>query len=127
VPPENYREVAEYLKEEKSFGLDMFIQLTCVDWPEHFDIIVHLLSCRDGHKLFIRCPVNKDGETKDGETDALEIETISDLYQGAEWHEREVYDMFGVRFRDHPDMRRIFLKKDFPVIPCARILKIPHG
>lgn len=133
VPPENYREVAEYLKEEKSFGLDMFIQLTCVDWQEHFDIIVHLLSCQDGHKLFIRCPVNKDGETKDGATDAPEIETISDLYRGAEWHEREVYDMFGVRFRDHPDMRRIFLKKDFSGHPLrkdfedsSRVIKRPY-
>ncbi len=127
VPPENYREVVEYLKEEKALSLDMFIQLTCVDWQEHFDIIVHLLSSRDGHKLFLRCQVDKDA------TDGSEIETISDLYRGAEWHEREVYDMFGVRFRHHQDMRRIFLKNDFPGHPLrkdfedpSRVVKRPY-
>ncbi|MCI5221903.1 MAG: NADH-quinone oxidoreductase subunit C, partial [Candidatus Electrothrix sp. AR4] len=92
-------------------------------------VVVHLLSSRDGHKLFLRCRVNKG----DGGADGPEIETISDLYCGAEWHEREVYDMFGVRFRNHPDMRRIFLDKDFQGHPLckdyedpSRVIKRPY-
>jgi NADH-quinone oxidoreductase B subunit len=118
IPPGQYREVLEYLRAEESLGLDMFIQLTCVDWQEYFDILVHLLSSRGGHKLFLRCRVEK---TDDGAA----VETISDLYRGAEWHEREVYDMFGVRFHNHPDMRRIFLKKNFPGHPLCKDFEDP--
>ncbi|MGB5687243.1 MAG: NADH-quinone oxidoreductase subunit NuoB [Candidatus Electrothrix sp.] len=118
VPKEQYKEVVRYLKENKDLSLEMFIQLTCVDWKEHFDVVVHLLSVKDGHKLFLRCQVEK----KD---DGAEIETISDLYVGADWHEREVYDMFGVRFTDHPDMRRIYLKNDFPGHPLCKDFEDP--
>ncbi|MCI5160327.1 MAG: NADH-quinone oxidoreductase subunit C, partial [Candidatus Electrothrix sp. AUS1_2] len=117
----------QYLKENEEFSLEMFIQLTCVDWKEYFDVVVHLLSVRGGHKLFLRCRVDKE------ENGSGEIETISDLYAGAEWHEREVYDMFGIRFTDHPDMRRIYLKNDFPGHPLrkdfedpARVIKRPY-
>ncbi|MCI5139615.1 MAG: NADH-quinone oxidoreductase subunit C, partial [Candidatus Electrothrix sp. AR1] len=118
VPKEQYKEIVQYLKDDKVLGLEMFIQLTCVDWKEYFDIVVHLLSVEGGHKLFLRCRVDK-------EEDGAEIETISDLYAGADWHEREVYDMFGVRFTDHPDMRRIYLKNDFPGHPLCKDFEDP--
>ncbi len=118
VPQEQYREVVEYLKESKEFGLEMLLQLTCVDWKEYFDVVVHLLSVEDGHKLFLRCRVDKS-------EDGAEIETISDLYPAADWHEREVYDMFGVRFTDHPDMRRIYLKNDFLGHPLCKDFEDP--
>ncbi|WP_417912854.1 NADH-quinone oxidoreductase subunit NuoB [Candidatus Electronema sp. TJ] len=128
VPPEQYRAFAEYLKNEQSLGLDMLIQLTCVDWKDSFDIVVQLLSCREGHKLFFRSKAAKQPETGDAE-----METISDLYFGAEWHEREVYDFFGVRFRNNQDMRRIFLENDFPGYPLrkdyddpTRVVKRPY-
>ncbi|MCI5144909.1 MAG: NADH-quinone oxidoreductase subunit C [Candidatus Electrothrix sp. AR3] len=125
--PEEYREVVAYLQQEEDLGLDMFLQLACVDWIEHFDIVVHLLSSQHGHKLFLRCSLNKD------ETGGAELATISDLYRGAEWHEREVYDMFGVCFSNHPDMRRIFLRNNFPGYPLrkdftdpSRVVKRPY-
>ncbi|MCI5142233.1 MAG: NADH-quinone oxidoreductase subunit C, partial [Candidatus Electrothrix sp. ATG1] len=111
-------EVSQYLNGEKELGLEMLIQLTCVDWKEYFDIIVHLLSVEDGHKLFLRCRVEK-------EEGGAEIETISDLYPAADWHEREVYDMFGVRFTDHPDLRRMYLKDDFPGHPLCKDFEDP--
>lgn len=118
VPKEQYREVVLYLKDSKELGLEMLIQLTCVDWKEYFDVIVHLLSVEDGHKLFLRCPVEKD-------EDGAEIETISDLYPAADWHEREVYDMFGIRFTNHPDLRRMYLKDNFPGHPLCKDFKDP--
>ncbi|XCN72050.1 MAG: NADH-quinone oxidoreductase subunit NuoB [Candidatus Electrothrix aestuarii] len=119
VPKEQYREVMEYLKENEELSLEMFIQLTCVDWKEYFDVVVHLLSVKGGHKLFLRCRVEKD------EAGGGEIDTISDLYAGADWHEREVYDMYGVRFTNHPDMRRIYLKNDFPGHPLRKDFEDP--
>lgn len=118
VPKELYREVMQYLRDSKELGLEMLIQLTCVDWKEHFDVVVHLLSVEDGHKLFIRCQVEKD-------ENGAELETISDLYPAADWHEREVYDMFGVRFTHHPDLRRMYLKDNFPGHPLCKDFEDP--
>ena len=116
IPSEIYRDFVLFIHKEQALGIDMLLQVTCVDWKEYFDIIVHLLSCRDGHKLFLRCRVEKDHP---------EIETISDIYRGAEWHEREVYDLFGVRFRNHRDLRRIFLKDNFPGHPLCKDFEDP--
>jgi NADH-quinone oxidoreductase B subunit len=128
VPPKQYRNFAEYVQQNQTVGLDLLIQLTCIDWKDYFDVVVQLLSCHDGHKLFFRSRAEKDPTTGDAE-----METISDLYRGAEWHEREVYDFFGVRFQNHPDMRRIFLENDFPGYPLrkdyddpSRVLKRPY-
>ncbi len=124
IPLESYLNTVQFLKDDKTLGLDLLLQLTAIDWQDHFDILVHLLSTRDGHKLFLRSRVSKK--------DAA-IETISTIYKGAEWHEREVYDLFGIRFRKHPDMRRIFLKNDFPGHPLCkdfedsgRVIKRPY-
>ncbi len=124
IPPGNYIEVIQFIKDDKELGLDLFLQLSAIDWDDHFDVLVHLLSTRDGHKLFLRCKVEKE---------IAEIETISTIFQGAEWHEREVYDLFGIRFSNHPDMRRIFLNNDFPGHPLrkdfedpTRVIKRPY-
>lgn len=120
IPAEQYRAFAEYVKNEARLSLDMLVQVTCVDWKEHFEVVVQLLSTRDGHKLFFRSQVAKNPENGDGE-----LETISDLYRGAEWHEREIYDLFGVHFRNHPDLRRIFLENDFPGYPLRKDFEDP--
>ncbi len=124
VPPEHYVEIIQFLKDETELGFDLFLQLSAIDWKDHFDVLVHLLSTRDGHKLFLRCRVEKGN---------AEIETISNIFRGAEWHEREVFDLFGIQFHNHPDMRRIFLKNDFPGHPLCkdfedstRVVKRPY-
>ena len=117
VPQKNYTDLIQFLKQDEELGLDLLLQLSAIDWKDHFDILVHLLSTRDGHKLFLRCRVDKDEP---------EIETISNIFRGAEWHEREVYDLFGIQFRNHPDMRRIFLNNDFPGHPLRKDFEDPQ-
>jgi NADH-quinone oxidoreductase B subunit len=124
IMPGQYRDLVRFLKEDTELGLDLLLQVTAVDWQDHFDVMVHLLSSRDGHKLFLRCPVAKDSP---------ELSTISDIFRGAEWHEREVFDLFGIRFTDHPDLRRIFLQDDFSGHPLrkdfddpTRVVKRPY-
>ena len=124
IPQKNYTDLIQFLKDDEALGLDLLLQLSAIDWKDHFDVLVHLLSTRDGHKLFLRCRVEKD---------AAEIDTISHIFKGAEWHEREVYDLFGIEFRNHPDMRRIFLNNDFPGHPLCkdfedseRVVKRPY-
>lgn len=113
----HYRDLVRFLKEDKKLGMDMLLQLTAVDWHDHFDIVVHLLSAKNGYKIFLRCPVEKARP---------EIVTISTIFLGAEWHEREVYDLFGIRFTGHPDMRRLFLKDDFPGHPLRKDFEDPE-
>ncbi len=124
IPPTIYTELVQFLKDDDKLGLDLLLQLSAIDWKDHFDVIIHLLSATEGHKLFLRCRVEKE---------AAEIDTISSIFRGAEWHEREVYDLFGIKFRNHPDMRRIFLKNDFSGHPLCkdfedrkRVIKRPY-
>ena len=114
---EQYTDLVRFLKEDRELGIDLLLQVTAVDWQDHFDILVHLLSTRYGHKVFLRCPVPRERP---------EIHTISDIFRGAEWHEREVFDLFGIRFTDHPDMRRIFLQDDFPGYPLRKDFEDPE-
>ncbi len=95
----------------------MLLQLTAVDWEDHFDILVQLLSSENGWKIFLRCSLEKEHP---------EIETITPIFAGAEWHEREVYDLFGVKFNNHPDLRRIFLNNDFPGHPLRKDFEDPE-
>lgn len=113
---ERYRDLVHFLQDDESLCLDMLLQVTAVDWQDHFDVLVHLLSTRHGHKLFLRCQVSKDQP---------ELPTISDIFRGANWHEREVFDLFGIRFIGHPDMRRIFLQDDFPGYPLRKDFDAP--
>jgi NADH:ubiquinone oxidoreductase subunit C len=78
---------------------------------------VQLLSTAKGHKIFLRCPLADYNEP--------ELVSISSIYRGAEWHEREIFDLFGIRFTDHPDLRRIFLKDDFPGFPMRKDFSDP--
>ncbi len=124
VPAEEYLNIVQFVKDDTGLGLDLLLQLTAIDWEDHFDVLVQLLSTRDGHKLFIRCGVERDKP---------EIETISHIFAGANWHEREMYDLFGIHFTDHPDMRRLFLKDNFPGYPLrkdfddpSRVVKRPY-
>ena len=79
IGQEQYRDLVLFLKEDRELGLDLLLQVTAVDWQDHFDVLVHLLSTRHDHKVFLRCPVSKERS---------EISTISDIFRGAEWHER---------------------------------------
>jgi NADH-quinone oxidoreductase subunit C len=97
--------------------MDMLVDLTAVDYPEReprFEIVAHFLSLGKGHRLRLKARVG------DSEGDGAEIDTVSDLWGSANWAEREVYDMFGVVFRGHPDLRRILLYPEFEGHPLRK-------
>ena len=75
-------------------------------------VVYHLSSIKHGHEIVLKV------KTDDRENPA--VDTISDLYKSADFHEREVYDMFGIRFNNHPDMRRIFLDENWKGFPCRK-------
>ena len=100
-------EAAELLKSDEELQMDHFIDLTAIDYPEResarFDVTLMTRSSVNGQRIRIRTQV-KDGE---------ELGTLSGLWDGANWAEREVWDMFGIKFTGHPDLRRILLYEEF--------------
>lgn len=78
---------------------------------DRFEVIYHLISLRDRQRLFVKVRVDEELPV---------LPTVTDIWKGANWNEREVYDMFGIRFEGHPDLRRIFLPEDFKYYPLRK-------
>ncbi|HEY2034156.1 MAG TPA: NADH-quinone oxidoreductase subunit C [Rhizomicrobium sp.] len=99
------------------FGFTILIDVTAVDWPQRakrFDVVYHLLSTKNNTRVRVKA------ETDEGTS----VPTIVPLFPAANWFERETFDMYGVTFADHPDLRRLLtdygfsgypLRKDFPL------------
>jgi NADH-quinone oxidoreductase subunit C len=109
--------VMRFLRDDERCLFWCIIDITAVDWPERelrFDVVYHLLSPRRNQR--IRVKVKTD--------EATPVPSIISVYRGADWFEREVYDLYGVLFSGHPDLRRLLtdygfeghpLRKDFPL------------
>jgi NADH-quinone oxidoreductase subunit C len=110
--------VLHALRDEADFDFNFLMDLTAVDWPvrePRFEVVYQLKSLSRNQRLRVKVPVPGD--------DAW-IPSAVELWKSADWLERECYDMFGITFRDHPDLRRILLydsfvghplRKDYPV------------
>lgn len=111
--PENIIEISQALRDE--FGFNFLCELTAVDyWPEEeprFHIVYGYYSHANNSRMALRVPLNGDHPS---------IRTLTDLYPGANWHEREVWDMFGVKFDGHPDLRRVLMPYDWEGHPLRK-------
>jgi NADH-quinone oxidoreductase subunit C len=105
VPAGQLHTVAHSLKNTNALGFDYLICLTGVDLPEGFMVVYHLESSLHKHVLVLKV------RTADREN--AEVDSVSDIWATAEFHEREVFDLLGVRFNNHPDLRRLFLDDDW--------------
>jgi NADH-quinone oxidoreductase subunit C len=117
VDPARYKEIARFLRDDPRVDMNMLVDLTAVDYPEReprFEVVVHFLSLSKGHRVRLKV------STGDAEGENAEVDTLSDLWGSANWAEREVFDMFGVRFRGHPDLRRILMYPEFVGHPLRR-------
>ncbi|MDH3202836.1 MAG: NADH-quinone oxidoreductase subunit C [Myxococcales bacterium] len=107
VADKDWVEVAQFLKEDGELQMDHFIDLTAVDYPERpsarFDVLLLLRSSVNGGRIRVRTRVDE----------GQELGTVSGVWPGANWAEREVWDMFGIGFSGHPDLRRILLYEEF--------------
>ena len=107
-------EIFRALRDEQGFEFDMLIDLTGVDWPERrprFEVVYHLNSLRLGHRLRVKIRVE--------EGDAW-VHSAVGLWKAADWLERECYDMFGITFKGHGDLRRILLYDSFEGHPLRK-------
>ncbi len=114
VALKDWAEAAQFLKDDSELQMDHFIDLTAVDYPEResarFDLVLMMRSSVNNARIRVRTYV-KDGE---------EPATLSGVWSGANWAEREVWDMFGIKFNGHPDMRRILLYEEFVGHPLRK-------
>lgn len=108
VPRSRLHSAAADLKE---LGFDRFGMVTAVDFGDDIELVYRLQSSKFGVGLFLKTEVPRD---------ECVMESICDLWPGANWQEREVYDMFGIEFRGHPDLRRILLPEDWVGFPLRK-------
>ena len=112
VTPPQLTALAEKLRNEESMNFDYMFCLTCVDFPEHLMMVYHLRSMNHKHEMVLKARI------EDKENPA--VDTLSNIWRTAEYHEREVYDLFGVKFNNHPDLRRILLDEDWKGYPLRK-------
>jgi NADH-quinone oxidoreductase subunit C len=116
VPAASLPDFVNHLKTDPSCQFTTLVDVTAIDWPERerrFDVVYHFLSMRLNQRIRVRAAVREDEI----------VPSITDVFPAANWYEREVFDMYGVMFSGHPDLRRILtdygfrghpLRKDFP-------------
>lgn len=116
VAPAECRDLMQALHNMPALSLDYMFCLTCVDWKTHLTMVYHLESTEHGHSVVIKSKLDRNNP---------EIETMSDIWRTAELLEREVFDLFGVRFIHHPDLRRLLLTDDWEGYPLRKDYEDP--
>jgi NADH-quinone oxidoreductase subunit C len=116
VAPANIAGLVDFLKTDNACKFSTLVDLTAVDYPERpkrFEVVYHFLSMFQNHRIRLKMAIREDEI----------VPSITDVHPSANWFEREVFDMFGILFSGHPDLRRILtdygfrgypLRKDFP-------------
>ena len=112
IPAEKFHELALALKNSEDTAFDYLVNLTGVDLLPDLMVVYHLKSTKHGHYIVLK--------QKTSDRENPEFDTVSDLWITAEWHEREAYDLFGIRFRNHPDMRRILMDEEYQGYPLRK-------
>ncbi|MBN2325891.1 MAG: NADH-quinone oxidoreductase subunit C [Candidatus Omnitrophica bacterium] len=118
VKPDRIVEVCKALRDHADLVFDMISDLTAVDHLQEmkegeprFHVVYHLFSTKMKHRIRLKAPVWEQSP---------EIDTVMSVWCGANWHERECFDMFGILFRGHPDLRRILMPEDWEGHPLRK-------
>ena len=128
VEPDDLHEVMAFLKGDARCQYEFLSDVGGVDYlgyptemPGRFAVVYNLICFKRDDRFFVKTFLNPTRPT-DGvvEDPALVVDSVCDLWPGAEWNEREVFDMYGIRFRNHPDLRRILTWQDFPAHPLRK-------
>lgn len=100
IVPSSWLSFAGHLRNTPGLDFDYLFCLTCVDWKTHLTMVYHLTSTIHRHSIVVKSKLDRNKP---------EIETVSHIWRTAEFHEREVYELFGVNFLNHPDLRLLIL------------------
>jgi NADH-quinone oxidoreductase subunit C len=114
IERESVLDICMYLREEKDLAFEILVDLCGLDvFPAEprFQVVYHLYSPRHGRRLRLKAMLPDT---------AVVIDSVVSVWEAADWHERECYDLFGIIFRNHPDLRRILLPEDFEGHPLRK-------
>jgi NADH-quinone oxidoreductase subunit C len=117
VLPERWQEICRWLRTDPAMSFNLLVDLCGVDYPDRvprFEVVLHLYSIEKRQRIRLKARVG------DAEGAGAEIDTISGIWSGANWFERETWDMLGVKFRGHPDLRRILMYPEFEGHPLRK-------
>ncbi len=117
VEPSAWLAVHRFLRDDPSAQMTMLIDLCAVDYPEReprFEVVTHLYSLTKKHRLRVKTAVG------DADGEGAVVPTLIEVWRSADWLERETWDMMGVRFEGHPDLRRILLYEEFEGHPLRK-------
>ena len=121
-------EVCKILKNDSELSFNHCEDVTAIDWAKRknrFTVVYHLFSLKNKFQLVVKVDVDES---------ECNVDTVSSVWRSANWHEREIYDMYGIKFNNHPDLRRMYmpeefeyypLRKDFPVLGIPGSLPLP--
>lgn len=111
VPCEKLVDFCRKMKDDARFDFKTLLCLSVVDYKESFQVVYHLLSLKHGHKLVVKVDVPYDDP---------KVPTVTSVWKGADWFEREGQDLFGVEFEGHPDPRPLLLWEGFDGHPMRK-------
>src|SRR5579862_4438893 len=114
IPPARLIEVGSFIRDDPELRFDMPLDVTVVDYigqAPRFEVVYHFLSTAHHHRLRVKARIPADNAI---------IDSVSALWVGANWLERETFDMYGIRFAGHPDLRRIYLYDEFEGFPLRK-------
>lgn len=117
IKKQHILDVCGFLRDESALSFDFMMDLTVVDYlnqsdrSERFEVVYHFYSSKLNHRLRVKAPVPESDCT---------IDSIISLWIGADWFEREAYDMYGITFNNHPNMKRILLYEEFEGHPLRK-------
>ena len=114
IKPTALKAVAKFLRDTPELDFNFLMDLTAVDYlffaggriqkEYRYEVVYHFFALKTNARLRIKVPVDEKN---------LEVETLSDLWPSANWYEREVWDMFGIKFKGHPNLKRILMYEEF--------------
>jgi NADH-quinone oxidoreductase subunit C len=119
VEPSRWREIALFLRDDPRLAFNMFVDLCGVDYlsigaEPRFEVVLHLRSLQHAHRIRLKARVgDEDGE-------GAEIDSVVPVWKGADWFERETFDLMGIVFHGHPDLRRILMYPEFVGHPLRK-------
>ena len=128
VPNEHLHRVLRFLRDDAECDYNFLSDVTAVDYlgypskqPGRFAVVYLLVSYTHNRRITVKTYFDPSRDTSGIDPDpALVVDSVTDIWPGAEWREREVYDMYGIQFRNHPDLRRILTWKDYPAHPLRK-------
>ena len=111
VPPERVAETARTLRDDPALAFDYLRCLSAVDYVDYMEVVYHLFSLRHRQKAMLKTRLVEPH---------LEVDSVVAVWRGADWHEREAADLFGIVFRHHPNLKRLLLPDEFEGFPLRK-------